>query len=363
MFMGRFGSLNSLEKTRPSLVWLEYLDGEHLPSADTLGRVVALVDPETLRTQLHAVYQTLRANKALDYRRGELVALVFDGHESTASFLRQCSGCLHRTVGPPEDRRVQHYHRYVACSLVGVGFHLFLDAEPVLGEEGEVVAARRLYARVHPRYSRAYQVVLGDALYLEGPFIEEVLGRGKDVLMVLEREDLHLYQDAEALFAQTDPVTFRSRGREHLCWDLGGFTSLDTVSQPLRVVKSVESWQTRRQGTGNLETGQSQWMWATTLSPRRVDTRELVRLGHSRWSIENHAFNEGANHYHMDHVYRHDPVAMLVLLLIAMLVANLFEAFYRRNRQPAFRVRFCRLDVARMVIAVFYARLAPADTS
>jgi hypothetical protein len=363
MFLARFGSLNSLDKTRPSRVWSEHLDGQTLPSADTLGRVAALVDPAPLREELYAMYQKLRANKALAYRREELVALVFDGHESTSSYRRSCPGCLEREVGPPGDRRIQHYHRYVVCSLVGPGFHVFLDAEPVLKGEGEVLAARRLYARVHPLYSRAYDVVVADGLYMEGPFFEDVLARGKHVMAVLKREDLRLFQDAEALFAETEPVAFRARGRQHQCWDLSGFTSLATVSRPLRVVKSVESWETRRQLSGELEATQSRWMWATTLSTQQADTREMVRLGHSRWSIENQGFNEAVNHYHMDHVYRHDPTAMLVLLLLAMLAINIFQTFYRRNRQPAFRARYSRLDLARMIIAVFYVSLDLADTS
>jgi hypothetical protein len=38
--------------------------------------------------------------------------------------------------------------------------------------------------------------------------------------------------------------------------------------------------------------------------------RGANRLGHQRWDIENYGFNELANEWHSDHVFRHDPGAI-----------------------------------------------------
>lgn len=358
MFLSRLGSLNSLDKTRKTRNWQKLLGGGELPSADTLGRVAGHIDPAPLRKLLVHFYRVLRKNKVLPKLGGSLVALVFDGHESMTSFLRQCPGCLDREVGKKGERRIQHYHRFVFCSLVGEGFHIFLDVEPIRAGEGEVVAARRLYRRVHANFSRAYDIVVGDAIYLEGPFFQDAIDRGKEVMAVLKREELNIFKDAEALFDQMEPVVFRRKGRVHQCWDIEGFTSFPTVACPLRVVKSVETYSIKRQRTGEIEEQRSRWMWATTISSDRAGTKEVVEIGHSRWDIENRGFNEGANAYHIDHVYRHDPSAMLVLLLLSMLAMNLFEVFYRKNLKPELRDRYSRLDVARMVMAALYADLA-----
>ena len=363
MFLGRFGSLNSLEKTQGIGVWRKYLDRGELPSADTLGRVASKVDPEAIRRELVSFYRTVRRNKALSPDSHGLTALVFDGHESTSSYLRECSGCLKRRIRTKDGVRVQHYHRYVAASLVGKDAHCFLDIESIRPGEDEIAAARRLYARVHSRFARAYDVVLGDALYLEGPFFQDVIDRGKHVLAVLKRKDLNLFKDAEALFAEIEPLVFQSGGRERRCWDVSGFTSFSTVKRPLRVVKSVETWHVRGQISGEIEEMSSCWMWATTLPSESVDTRACVALAHSRWDIENQGFNEARNHYHIDHVYHHDPGAMLVLTLLAMLAINLFRTFYRRNLKPAFRRRFSRTDAARMILAIFFVGLTAHDTS
>lgn len=285
MFLGRFGSLNSLDKTRKKRDWKMLLDGGDLPSADTLGRVATLIDPGDLRGVIVEFYRDLRKNKALPKLGSGLVALAFDGHESTASFLRQCSGCGDRQVGKEGKRRTQYYHRFVFCSLVGKDYHLFLDVEPIRPGEGEVVAARRLYDRVHPLYSRAYDIVVGDALYLEGPFFQDAIARKKDVMAVLKREDLNLFKDAEALFNEIEPVGFKRRGRLNRCWDLEGFTSFPTVESPLRVVKSLETSRVKRQCTGEVEENVTRWIWATTLSAQRAGDEGCRRyrplsLGH-----------------------------------------------------------------------------------
>ncbi len=357
MFLGRFGSLNSLDKTRKKRNWKKILGGGELPSADTLGRVPALIDPGALRGVLVDFYRNLRKNKALPKLDSGLVALAFDGHESTTSFLRQCSGCGERQVGKKGERRTQYYHRSVFCSLVGKDYHLFLDVEPIRPGEGEVVAARRLYDRVHPLYSKAYDIVVGDALYLEGPFFQDAIDRKKDVMAVLKREDLNLFKDAEALFDEMEPVVFKRRGRQNRCWDLEGFTSFPTVKAPLRVVKALETSRVKRQRTGKVEENVTRWMWATTLSAQWGGTKDVVDIGRSRWDIENRGFNEGANHYKIDHVYRHEPNAMVVIFLLAMLAMNLFEVFYRRNLKPELREQYSKLDVSRMVKASLYVGL------
>lgn len=66
-------------------------------SADTMGRVHAVVDVGQLRDGLHQIYSRLKRNTALPLNLGLDVA-VLDGHEQHASYLRHCAGCLERTV-------------------------------------------------------------------------------------------------------------------------------------------------------------------------------------------------------------------------------------------------------------------------
>ena len=107
MFWARMRSLNAWELSAPSRFWRNWLQVP-MPSADTMGRVHALADPDKFRDAIHTVYSCLKRNKALPNDRGFTAAIV-DGHESHASYLRHCTGCLERTVHTEQGDRVQYY--------------------------------------------------------------------------------------------------------------------------------------------------------------------------------------------------------------------------------------------------------------
>jgi hypothetical protein len=79
--------------------------------------VHALLDANRLRQGIHDVYERLKRNKALPGIYG-LGVVVLDGHESHASYLRHCSGCLQRTIHAAGGDRIQFYHRQVTLLLL-----------------------------------------------------------------------------------------------------------------------------------------------------------------------------------------------------------------------------------------------------
>ena len=81
MFVARLGSLNALEtELRVPRRW-ERIVGKRKPSADTVGRVMSQIDPESLRDILSSILHRLRRNKALDDNPWPLRFVVLDGHE------------------------------------------------------------------------------------------------------------------------------------------------------------------------------------------------------------------------------------------------------------------------------------------
>lgn len=73
------------------------------------------------------------------------------------------------------------------------------------------------------------------------------------------------------------------------------------------------------------------------------------------WSRPNPRDSTNAvNQWHADHVYKHDPVAMLAFWLLTMLAMNLFRAFYLRNLKPQRRRQSSTLHIARRLAAEPY---------
>jgi len=80
LFALRRGSLNAVEQDLRMPQRMRGLIGPRLPSADTLGRVYALLDSDSLRHMLAAVNHRLKRNKAVGTIGGLRIAAV-DGHE------------------------------------------------------------------------------------------------------------------------------------------------------------------------------------------------------------------------------------------------------------------------------------------
>jgi Transposase DDE domain len=338
VYWSRLGSLNALEMTRAAKFWKAWL-GRPLCSADSLGRIVARLDADTLRQGIHHVYERLKRNKALPDLHGLGVA-VLDGHETSASYRRCCDGCLKRTTASGET---QFYHRNVTMMLLcgsppdRPAVRLLLDLEPQRAGEAELATALRLLDRVLAAYPRAFDVVLADAYYGVAPFLNFLLVQGKDALVVLKDERRDAYQDAAGLWAQLPPQQGNYNSRSCLWWDTPDLLSWPELKGATRVVRSEESWTVKPQLTKAVSLQTTSWVWLTTLSVAQARTEQIVRLAHLRWDIENHGFNELVNGWHADHVYRHQSRAVACFLLLAFLAYNIFHAFFALNLKPQLR--------------------------
>lgn len=93
----------------------------------------------------------------------------------------------------------------------------------------------------------------------------------------------------------------------------------------------------------------------TTLSLAQARTAQIVGLGHQRWDIENHGFNELVNSWDADHVYRHEPNAIECFLLLPFLGYNIFDAFVALNLKPEIRHGKTNLYGGRLMVAGIHA--------
>lgn len=355
MFLSRLGSLNALEQVRPSSIWRGWVGGP-LPSADSVGRVCSTLDLASVRTVQRGFYASVKRNKAFQAPRHGLTALIIDGHESHASRKRRCSGCLKRVIQTKDGEVEEFYHRNVTAMLVGRDFSLLLDAEPQRAGENELAAAMRLIDRVAESYPRAFDVVVADAIYTDGRFYDFVRSKGKHVLTVLKENQPTLLSEARALLDFTTAEAKTVQGvRREVC-GAEGF-SLPRATSPVRVVRSRETQRVRRQLSRQEDALQSEWFWSTTLPESDADPIAISEIGHSRWSIENHGFNECVNRWHADHVYKHEPAAILAFWLLCMLAFNLFQAFFHRNLKPEYRRTVSMRHVAELFRAEIYKAL------
>lgn len=353
MALGRMGSLNALEQNKGGHFWRRWL-GQPLPSADTIGRVFAEMDCDSIRMALRHIYSRLKRNKALKPAFHNTFALIIDGHETSASYHRCCDGCLKRVINTSAGEKIQYYHRNVTAVLLCKDFIVLLDIEQQLSGEDEVAAAMRLLERVLRNYPRAFDLILVDGLYVRANFFKLALNHGCDVIAVLKDNRRDLLQDAYGLFEIQEPMVYQSGNTVRRCWDIEHFTSWTQIGREVRVVRSLETTTVCRQRTGEKQQQTSDWVWVSTISKEKLPTEAFVNFGHSRWVIENNGLNELVTYWHVDHVYKHNPVAIEAFWLLTMLAYNLFHAFINLNLKPEIRYRHSNLYWAQLIAAEIY---------
>jgi len=339
LFASNRTSLNSLEKDLvriPSR--LRGVVGPRPPSIDTLGRVYAVLDSGPLRQLLVHIHHRLKRNKALADGDDLKIAAV-DGHEFFNSRKRCCPQCQQRTIKVQDEEVVEYYHQGVVCHLIEHRLAVPLDVELLRPGEGEETAAKRLLERVFVNYPRFFDVVGGDALYFDAPFINFCLKHHKHALVVVKGEHRLLLQDAAGVFAQ-QPARVWQEGRCLVqAWDGEGFTTCEGVQQPLRVVHTVETLRRRERIAGQWQENEerSSWYWATTLSQRQLPLQRLWSAGHHRWDVENDCFNTLATHWGLDHCFKHNPTAIVNFVLTLFVVYVLLQCFWQRNVKAPLR--------------------------
>jgi len=345
----RLGSLNAMETELRIPRRMEKLVGKRKTSADSIGRIYSVMDLDPLRDILASTNHRLKRNKALRTDWPFRFAAV-DGHELFTSRSRCCSECCTRTLKVNGKEVTEYYHRVVVCHLIGFKIPLPLDVEPVLPGEGEVIAAKRLLERVFRKYPRFFDVVVGDALYMEASFINFCLSHGKHAITVLKEDRLILRQDAKGVFKMIKPKVFTEANETVKVWDAEGFTTAGT-DKPLRVVYAQETERKRNRIKGKwVETvNKHEWCWASTIPQEELSVRRLWKAGHRRWEIENNLFNVLANHWHMNHCYKHEPNAIIAFLLTLFIAFIFVQSFYHLNLKKIKRDRVAIIAITRQL--------------
>ena len=334
----RVGSLLQLQAETRRQGWQRLVGWSQPISDDAFDYVLERYRLEDWRAVLVAVNRQLKANKAFESAKiAGLLVVALDGNEQFKSRCRCCADCSQRTVELQDAQGQQYpvtefYHRHVYAQLHGPDFSVILDLEPVRPGEDEPTAALRLLGRMRRLYGpRFFDGVTVDALYAQGPFIKAVQRLGWAVVAVLKQERYEIYQEATALSRAQAPQAWAWEDRQVDLREVKDLPFTDPAVGPMRVVLAEERWVEVRQRAGRRERvpQQSQWRWLVSREWDGYGATVIWRIGHQRWGVENHAFNELTQHHHLTHCRHHHPVAIVAWLLILVLGFVLFELFVR----------------------------------
>jgi hypothetical protein len=326
------GSLNKFNVSRD----ISYVSNiaSKVPSASTIGRSADSIDLDAIREILKSIYLKAKRSKMIEPYCGKYIGVI-DGHEICSSEIHWCSHCSVRNVSKIEGEvKLNYYHRYVAFILAGPRFAFMLDIEPIYPNEGEISSAYRLIERVCRDYPKAFEVVVGDGLYLNGVVFNLLASHGKYAAAVLKDETRALYEEAVSLCGIVNPIMYVDENTTYKVWDHTIEGMWDSYKKPVRVIRSEEIKTVRHhsEDIGKWEYLQEKadWYWATNL-PSVVGSKNAVSIFHSRWQIENCCFGEIIDTWNADHIYRHSVNAISAFILFLFIVLNILNIFFARN--------------------------------
>lgn len=318
--------------------WQQWVGYKHEISHDTFGYVTERMDPAQLRRAARWINRQLKRGKAFEASKIKgLLPVSLDANEQFCSDCRCCEGCLTREVtckdaNGQEVKKTQYYHKQVYAQLSGPELSVILDVEPMQQGEEECATALRLLRRMRQSYGRRFfDLVVVDSWYATGPFLKTVVEElDWPVIAVLKQQRYEVYQEALALSRGQKPTqVVEADGRQVEIWDVPSLRFSDSYTKPVRVVKVREQW-TQRERIGQQWQQRQQeqnWMWVVAGNLDGYQAAAIRDIGHSRWRIENNAFGQLTQHWHLTHCAHHHPIAVQALLWIKIIAFTLFHAF------------------------------------
>ena len=315
-------------------------------SDDTIGYALQRQSPQPVFQLNCEIARRLKRNGVLrsDWSRGLMVAAV-DGIEICSSFTRCCDTCMQREVQHKVRGQlrtdIQYYHRIVAVVVVSTPFPIPLGIRFQKDGEAEVPCALALLQDLVGRLGRRFlDLLVGDALYLQAPFVQQVERLGLDWAFTLKENQPELLREAERFTAGPAETVQSDADRELRCWHLPqvdwpvadrlvGVVKTVRIDRQRQVTVSQDGDRLRKSKTDVAR--ESTNFYATNFALGAIPTTFIYQLGRSRWRIDTEVFQTITTDCHLKHPAVHQSTALVVLTMIRVLAYALSLVFYHRQ--------------------------------
>src|ERR1700730_16857316 len=193
-------------------------------SDDTIGYALQRQSAEPGFALSCEIARRLKRNGVLrsDWSRRLVVAAV-DGIEICSSFVRCCDACMEREVQHKVNGEMradlQYYHRIVVVAVVSTPFPIPLGLRFQKNGEGEVACALALLQDLDNQLGRRFlDALVGDALYMQAPFVKEVERLGLAWAFTLKENQPELLREAERLTQERSLDTTKATRGSGINW-------------------------------------------------------------------------------------------------------------------------------------------------
>ena len=326
MFSLKSPSLLSFEKRSQAEEGnLQRLYGISKICSDTQMReVLDRVDADSLQTGFQGLYTVLQDCRIVEeyrYWKGKTIVSV-DGVEHFSSKKVHCEHCLQKQH---KDGQLTYSHQMLSAVLVHPDKReVFpMRCEPIINTDGyakndcERNAAKRLLEGLRQSYAQEKFLLVADALYANGPYIEQLQQDGHSFIIGIKpdgNKTLFSQFAARQNRRQAGQYSYMEESIQHRFYWANNLP-LNSTQANIRV-NMLHYEQVDKRGKTTTFT------WITDLELRQNNVAKVMRAGRARWKIENETFNTLKNQgYHFEHNYGHGQDQLCTVLAYLMMLA------------------------------------------
>jgi hypothetical protein len=306
---------------------------DSVPSDTQMRTVMDEIDSREFEGLFTIFFRLLQRGKHLAPYRvlGRYYLCVIDGGEYFSSDHIGCPSCLRKKK---QGGVLRFSHQIVQAAIVHPGHSpvIPLSPEQVRNTDGigkqdcETNAAKRLLGKLKETHPRLPLIIVADGLYSTQPMIKKIRSCEDHYVLVAKPDDHKILVEWVNGLRPLNEVMHMEytdkKGKTHVYEWVNEVPLNGTKDAPS--VNYFEYWMKDGQKTTYHNS------WVTDLFIDDDNVEELVRIGRSRWMIENEVFNTVKNQgYHIEHNYghgvKHLSFNFFLLNLLAFFLHQIFE--------------------------------------
>ena len=305
---------------------------EKAPSDTGMRTILDFAKPSDFHRVYKGIVEQLRGAKfwkSYEYYQGHII-VALDGVHYFSSECIHCEQCLVYKKG--SKNKVTEYRHYM---LSGAVVHPDKQAvmavihEPIVRQDGtakndcERNAGKRLLPRLRKQFPEEKIIIVEDALASNGPHIEAIQGeKFRYVLGVKPDGNKYLFGLMERLEAR-DKVHYYEEEKDGVIhrYRYANGLPLNSDNRELKT-NFIEYWELDAKDRKTLR----HFSWITDFKLTKKNVYTIMRIGRSRWKIENETFNTLKNQgYNFEHNYGHGNKHLSTVLALLMMLAFWFD--------------------------------------
>ena len=308
---------------------------EKVCSDAQLRKVLDLIDPNPVRrllTDLHSECHRLGVLREYKVFNDYLICSIDGVHHYTSKEIH-CENCMEQHH---RDGTVTYRHSMLCGAIVHPEHREVFPVamEAILKQDGsekndcEHNAAKRMIDWMSTMYKDQKWLIVEDALYSNGPHIEQIEELGWAYIIGVKpgshKTLFGLFESRKAMNAVHSHTNIDSKTGIQQVFEW-------TLDMPLNQQQSHIRCHMLKYTEIQKNGDRKEFSWITNIKINKSQIFKIMKIGRSRWKIENETFNTLKNQgYHFEHNYGHGnknlATEMAYMMVIAFTTDQLFQA-------------------------------------